>query len=678
MSSDTLNTRRIKLLPDDLINRIAAGEVVERPAAVLKELVENSLDAGADRIDIEVAGGGKKLIRVRDNGRGMNEDDLFLCLERHATSKLSAEADLMRIATLGFRGEALPSIASVSNLSITSAIEGGEGHIVRVNGGRMQALEAAPANRGTTVEVANLFYNVPARRKFLKSDHTESGHLLEVAQSYALSRDGLSLTFREGGREVLSVEARHDFKTRVLRVLGRAAAESLTPFEFQDESVTISGWLGGPERAIRSTGNLFVYVLGRPVKDRLVNRAVADGYGRLLPPGNWPAAVIFIGLDPEDVDVNVHPAKAEVRFRRPGAVFSALSSAIGRTVGFAPPAPDGAGELAPVSKVPAAPPLPPLLRVAPATPPPESIFPDLLDTRGREEIIPPWMRPEPAAEGVTSSGFAPAEAPGGREAGPPASEAGELEAAPEVRFGPPEAHLLSEVEPQGESPAPSSEINPGSALDAGQAPIPGAVPARPNFEELRPLAQLYHSYILAEGSRGLYIIDQHAAHERIVYNQLKERLAQGIPGQSLLFPDTMDLPPQEALAAEKLQSHLAHIGFDLQPFGDRTFILKSAPAILNTQDPWPPLLEMLGAAQGHLKSLEGAGMLEALQAMANSWFYSIACRAAVKAGYKMSLEAMAQLIDDMARTPNGAYCPHGRPAIWLIDRFNIEKRFDRR
>lgn len=648
MQTESQNIVRIKLLPDELINRIAAGEVVERPSAVLKELLENSLDAGADRIDIEVAGGGKKLIRVRDNGRGMNEDDLFMCLERHATSKLAADDDLMRIATLGFRGEALPSIGAVSHLSITSAVEGGEGHVVRLSAGRLKGMEPVAANRGTTVEVANLFYNVPARRKFLKSDHTESGHLLEVAQSYALSRDGLSLSFREGGREVLSVEARHDFKTRVYRVLGRAAAENLVPFEYKDETAAITGWLGGPERPMRSTSNLYVYVLGRPVKDRLLNRAVADGYGRLLQSGQWPTAVIFIDVDPLDVDVNVHPAKAEVRFRRPGAVFSALSSAVSRTVGFAPPTPDETGELRPLKSVPAAPPLPPLLRDVPATPPPGRVSPIVPESDERAEVLPPWMSSE------STRTLSP------ERAGDPAPEA--------VPAGRPEADLRPVAEVK-EEPAPPE---PASAAPEESGGV------RPNFEELRPLAQLYNSYILAEGGRGLYIIDQHAAHERILYNQMKEQLAQGIPGQSLLFPDTMDLPPQQALAAETLMPHLAHIGFDLRPFGERTFILKSAPAILKSHDPWPPLLEMLGAAHGQLKSLEGAGVLEALRTMANSWFYSIACRAAVKAGDKMSLEAMARLIADMAVTPNGAYCPHGRPAIWLIDRHNIEKRFDRR
>ncbi len=621
--------RRIKLLPDQLINRIAAGEVVERPSAVLKELLENSLDAGADRLEIEVEGGGKRLIRVRDNGRGLDEDDLLMCLERHATSKISAESDLFHIDTLGFRGEALPSIASVSVLTITSATADGAGHAVTMAGGRLEGLVPAPCNPGTTVEVRNLFFNVPARKKFLKAETTESAHLLDVARTYALSREGLSLTFRDGGREMLAVEARHDFRTRVYRVLGRAAAESLTHFEYQGEGddLKVSGWLGGPERAVRSSANLFVYVLGRPVRDRLVNRALADGFGRLLPPGTWPTAVIFIDLDPTAVDVNVHPAKAEVRFRQPGAVFSALSAAVSRAVGRGPVQAPESGELfRPAPAAPESPPPPPLLQNR-ATPDPPAVFdPGHFLTAADS---PPWMRPEAAAEPAPAAASrAPAAAPA----------------------------------PEPEDPAP---------------PAPAEAPIA-NFEELRPLAQLYQSYILAQGARGLYLVDQHAAHERIIFNRLKAALARGLPGQALLFPDTMDLPPQETLAAEKLGPHLARLGFDLQPFGDRTFLLKGAPAILGTHDPWPPLLEILGAASGRLKALEGAGLDEALAAMADSWLYSLACRAAVKAGDKLTLEAMDQLLKEMSATPNGAYCPHGRPAIQLIERAVIEKRFHRR
>ena len=622
MSSSEPPRRRIRLLPDQLINRIAAGEVVERPSAVLKELLENSLDAGADQVDIEVSGGGKRLISVRDNGCGMDEDDLLLCLERHATSKIGAEADLMNIKTLGFRGEALPSIGAVSDLAITSAVEGGEGRKITLAAGRLLGLAPAAANRGTTVEVRNLFYNVPARRKFLKSDRTEGAHLLDIAQSYALSRAGLRLTFRDNGREVLAVEGRHDFQTRVFKVLGRGAAEGLTPLAWEREGLKISGWLGAPDHLLSSTARLFIYVLGRPVRDRLLNRALADGYGRLLSRGAWPAAVIFLDLDPAEVDVNVHPAKAEVRFRRPSAVFSALAEAVAGAVGRTPQASSPWTEARPE---PAAPPGPaPPGPARPAPPRPPWLDDDFEPPPGplAEPLRPPW----------------PDEAPAETLIGAPSAEPS--------RPGP-------------ERPAPSDG---------------------PNFEPLRPLAQLYHSYILAEGARGLYLVDQHAAHERLLFNRLKRELARTpLPSQTLLLPETLELPPQEARAAEKLRPHLARLGFELEPFGEGgDFLLRGAPAVLGREDPRPPLMEILGAGRSQLAALDGAGLKEALEALADSWLYSLACRAAIKAGEKMSLEAMARLLEDMAREPHGAYCPHGRPAIQLIERGTIERRFDRR
>ncbi len=653
MKPENQNPRRVKLLPDTLINRIAAGEVVERPAAVLKELVENSLDAGADQIDIEVQGGGKRLIRVRDNGRGMDEDDLFMCLERHATSKLDPDSDLMAIGTLGFRGEALPSIGAVSHLTITSATEGGEGHLISVVGGRTETMKPVPANRGTTVEVARLFFNVPARLKFLKTDQTESAHLLDVARSYALSRDGLRLTYRDGGQETLSVEGRHDFRTRVYRVLGRAAAESLRPFEYRAGGLGISGWLGEPHLTLRSTSNLFIYVLGRPVRDRLLNRALADGYGRLLAPGAWPTAVVFIDLDPADVDVNVHPAKAEVRFRQPGAVFSALSTAVSRAVGRSPVP-------AAVPEAPAARPAP---RPAAAHPPVPETLP--FDPPGRPDRPPrpPWMIDEAGLERPEEAERVEFPAPP-----PPSVEVRAAAAAPSASAA-----------PFAPTPLPEPDSSPEADYFVGSGVRPGPHDRPVNFEDLRPLAQLYQSYILAQGPAGLYIIDQHAAHERLIFNQLKASLArEGLPGQALLFPDTADLPPQQALAAEELAPQLRRLGFELQPFGGRTFLLKSAPAILGPQDPWPPLLEILGAAQGQAKSREGAGLNEALESLANSWLYSLACRAAIKAGEKMTLEAMARLIADLSATPHGAFCPHGRPSIQFISRQALEKNFHRR
>ncbi|MDR1922615.1 MAG: DNA mismatch repair endonuclease MutL [Candidatus Adiutrix sp.] len=647
---------RIKLLPDSLINRIAAGEVVERPSSVLKELLENSLDSGATRIDVEVLSGGKKLIRVRDNGRGMNEDDLFLCIERHATSKIDKDADLVHIHTLGFRGEALPSIGAVSRLTITSAEQDGEGHMLRVNGGRLEKIEGAPANPGTTVEVADLFYNVPARRKFLKSDHTESAHLLDITQRYALSREGLRLTYREGGRELLSVDAQSDFRTRVFRILGREAAEKLAPFAETSDSLKISGWLGSPETALRGSSGLFLYVAGRPVRDRLLTRALVSGYGRMLPPGRWPAAIIFVELEPADVDVNVHPAKAEVRFRQPDQVFSLLARAVSRAIGQAP-IPDGAFRPADEGRF---------------SPRAETFESSATPFAARWES---WNRP---GRPGSSDFFQPPSA-GGKQA-PPSSPPPDGSCSDEQAHIPPwlqdeRPETTERRQPPAGQPPPADPQSP-----AGQEKPAGRPPGEADLNEgVWPLAQLYQSYILAQGPDGLYIIDQHAAHERILYNQLKEKLAAGgLPGQRRLFPDTFELPPHQNLAAERLAPRLTRLGFELEPFGGQTFMLKSAPAILKDHDPWPVLLEILGAAQGRLKALDGAGLEETLENLANSWLYSLACRAAIKAGQKLALEEMAALLSDLVKTQNGGYCPHGRPAVFVVSREYMEKKFNRR
>lgn len=634
--------RRVKLLPDKLINRIAAGEVVERPAAVLKELVENSLDAGADRIDIEVAGGGKKLIRVRDNGCGMSRDDLLLCLERHATSKIDSDSDLMAISSLGFRGEALPSIGAVSRLTITSARAGEPGYSVSVNHGTLiggGAPQEAAANRGTTVEVKDLFSNVPARRKFLKSDQTEAAHLLDVAQTYALARPNLRLTYREGGREILAVDSQHDFATRVFKALGRQAAEGLTPMRYQAEGLELRGWLGPPDKAVSSPAHVFIYVCGRPVKDRLLKKALLSGYGRLLAPGQWPSAIIFIDMDPREVDVNVHPAKAELRFREPGRVFTALSEAVSRVMGRG---------LVYTEELRCPQPAPPShhLKKAAGGDSEPGLIPKL------ENTPPPWLQDKfepPAAPWLQGSGSE-----------PPSWEAKPISPAP-AETGPPlQGPAEATATPEPEEPSP-----PRGSLD--------------DLAQLQPLAQLYQSYILAQGPKGLYLIDQHAGHERVIYNRLRlELLRHGLEGQNLMFPETLELTPQQALAAETLTPHLERLGFELSPFGERSFLLKAKPAILKAEDPIPALLEILDKGHSRLKSLEGAGLVEGLTAMANSWLYSLACRAAVKAGDKMSLEEMAALLADMAATPNGAYCPHGRPAVQVIDRALIEKRFDRR
>lgn len=614
---------RIKLLPDNLINRIAAGEVVERPASVLKELLDNSLDSGADRILVEFLAGGRKMIRVSDNGCGMAEDDLLLSVERHATSKISAPDDLDRITTLGFRGEALASIGAVCRLTITTATAAGEGLALKLFAGRLTDLGPAARNQGTTVEAADLFYNLPARRKFLKTEATESAHLLETVQRYALSRPGLSLVCRQGAKELFAVTAQQDLAARCRKALGRSPQE-LIFFEAEEQDLKTRGYLGQPRFAGRSSAGLYLFVSGRPVRDRLLSRAVSQGYGRLLPAGRWPAAVIFLELPPSEVDVNVHPAKTEVRFREPDQIFNLVSRAVERAVSGQ--AFEGTPHL-----LNAPPPGYPASRRPGPEPPPPAVIKD-------SQPQPPWLETPPA--------------PGSAEWDPAGGGWG--------LNGPPPSEFSASADGSG-GPPPALRDEP--RLETGR---------------LKPIGQFQNSYILAQSSEKLFIIDQHAAHERILFNRLKkETLAKDLASQNLLAPETFELPAPQAYLAAELSGALKGLGFELSPFGGQTVILKAIPAILAGHDPWPALLEILSAAQGRWKNLDGAGLAAVGSPILDNWLFSLACRAALKAGQRLSVPEMERLLDDLAQAQNGGYCPHGRPAVFCLSLSELNRKFGR-
>ncbi|MDR2456832.1 MAG: DNA mismatch repair endonuclease MutL [Deltaproteobacteria bacterium] len=694
---------RVKLLPESLINRIAAGEVVERPASILKELVENSLDAGASKIEIDIEEGGQKLIRVADNGCGLNKEELFLCLERHATSKLDENSDLMSIKTLGFRGEALPSIASVSKLSITSFNGSDSGHRLKVEGGKVVDLSPAPANQGTVIEVRDVFYNVPARRKFLKSKATETAHLLEAAQRYALSRTGLRLVMRDGSKEILRVDERSNVSSRIMTVLGREVAKSLLRVRHEEGDLQIDGYLAGPDASARSAGSLFLFVLGRPVRDRLLTKAVTEGYGRILPGGRFPAGAVFLEIDPARVDVNVHPAKTEVRFREPGIVFSALSKAVRSAVDASPldEALDGVQYYRPPDGG---------LFPKPAGPRLEEREKEGGEKSGSEEDkkfpfrtrfslgvprrrlnlapgsepVPPWMEsqdPDDGKGGENEAGAEPRKAGGSLDEDKARGFSGQPVKSP---YGPQSPDgSRPESPPQGLGGSPSSgqkdrEEDRQEALQEALPEAPRKAPGQPpaDLPALRALAQLHQSYILAQGPKGLYIIDQHAAHERIIFNRLKSELGRrGLSAQGLLIAQTMELGGHEALAAERLRGPLERLGFVLEPFGGGTFVLKAVPGLLSPAAAKEALKEILAAAKNRLRSLEGAGVEDLAGDLAESWLYSLACRAAVKAGDRLSLPEMERLIEDMEGA--GGHCPHGRPSVYTVTLAELEKRFGR-
>ncbi|MDR1578672.1 MAG: DNA mismatch repair endonuclease MutL [Deltaproteobacteria bacterium] len=677
---------RVKLLPEKLINQIAAGEVVERPASILKELLDNSLDAGATRVDVELEAGGKKLIRVIDNGCGLNKEELFLCLERHATSKLTADSDLMNIATLGFRGEALPSIGSVARLAITSSPAPDEpGHRIRLEGGRLLNLEPVPANQGTVVEVRDLFFNVPARRKFLKSEATEKAHLLDVAQRYALSRLDIRLVLKEKGKTLLSVDSQEDIRARAAAIMGPEIAQSLRPLSYINEDLKIEGWLASPEAASRINSLLFLYVLGRPVRDRLLTKAIAQGYGRALPPGRWPAGLINVDLDPRRVDVNVHPAKTEVRFREPGEIFQALAELVAQVTRAAPNS-EGARSTPPtLASAPQ-----PLAELAGLDLDPESPTEDdsaHYHYRDSPRNLQQWLK----SSGIPSNPDKPTTRSGGySSANKSARSPGANPLAPD--HVPPGAASPSSQPPwmmdaDENPPAPftnwpdASSQEPGDQPDS-QPPADNSLPTplpQPAPELERVLGQLGQSYILAQVPEGLKIIDQHAAHERIVFNRLKQTLAQrGLPSQKALFPETLELTAHQILGLGILEEGLKHLGFELEPFGGSTYVLKGFPDGLQANLAKEALLEMLAKAQNRLKNFEGGGLASVLEEMTDAWLDSLACRAAVKAGDKLSQSEMESLLKQTRLAESGGFCPHGRPAVTIITYKELEIRFGRK
>lgn len=626
---------RIRILPENLANQIAAGEVVERPASVVKELVENAIDAGATSLVVEIEGGGTSLIRVIDNGLGMDRDDILLSLERHATSKLGRAEDLDAITTLGFRGEAVPSIASVARLTITSRPAGAElGSRVEVKFGKVVKVHEMGCAFGTVVEVRDLFGNVPARKKFLKSTRTELAHIEEMVRNYALVRTGLAVSYLVNGGEVLGLPATgEDPAPRLRRLLGGSAVgeliEVFSPSGPEQETLGVSGFLVAPERS-GATGRLRVFVNGRPVRDRVLFHAVGEGLRNFLLKGHAPTGVIYLTVPPGEVDVNVHPTKQEVRFHQPNLVHQLLAGAVAgamvaeqsglrqRLFGTAQSGSE-AGE-----------------SLDAATPPSSAGLP----------LSPP--RPEPVAP-------RPAGVP------PPAYQQPRLTG---VRMG----------EPSAKSPA----AQPGGVVAA--APAAPVIPLReePRAEAdwaggLRVIGQLFDSYILCEGEGALVAIDQHAAQERLIFERLKSQVAAGgALRQGLLFPVTVELAAGELAILEEAAEEIAALGLEVREFGGATCLIQAVPALLAHLPPEEVLRGVLAGFAERAGAAGGVGFRRLDDVLS-----LMACKAAVKANHALLPEEMAALLKEMRKNEVFSHCPHGRPTVRVFAAGEIKKWFHR-
>ena len=681
---------KIRVLSDHVANQIAAGEVVERPASVAKELVENSIDAGARRVELDVEAGGRRLLRVSDDGEGMTRDDAVLAFERHATSKINSVEDLERVSTLGFRGEALASIASVARVELVTQREGeSEGTRVAIEGGRMRDVAPAARPRGTTIGVRDLFFNVPARRKFLRSEATESFHLTNLVTHYALAHPETSFALTNNGREVLRCAPAASLRERAYQLFGDDFVESLLAVAGGDAGVArVSGFVSAP-RARRTTRDAqYLFVNGRYVRDRLVARALTEGYRSVLPHGVYPSALLFLEVPPEEVDVNVHPAKTEVRFRRSGAVADAVREAVRAALYAGGYLRDDASFAA--------------------------------DTNGAEFVTDTFREVEAASP--DGGGYAPASPFLSDTASGVRLGAGEVSAAKQesIEFGWAPA---AEESPWGRGATDERQRPAPSALDAvarsaGSNATPGARPpvadegdavlrredvgphhshqqerearaavALPPLNsaagivrgvateqltpDIRPLGQLEESYILATDAEGLLLIDQHAAHERVLFDKYRRLEESRRPeSQSLLVPETFDLSPAQAAAFDEVAQELEGVGFSLTRLSGRTVAVRAVPADLPPAGARNLLAEILDTVDAEKRG-------RARETLRDEVAASLACHAAIKVNMPLTHEKMRWLIDRLLLTSSPTTCPHGRPAILRLAKRDIERGFHR-
>jgi DNA mismatch repair protein MutL len=638
---------KIRILPEILSNKIAAGEVVERPASVVKELVENAIDSEASRIRIDLEEGGRSMIQVSDNGCGMSRDDALLAIERHATSKLLTDADLFSIRTLGFRGEALPSIASVSKFSLVTRDAASDSATeVVIEGGRLANVAETGAPAGTMITVRHLFFNTPARRKFLKSVATEMAHVTDLLAGLALAWPGVQFRLSHNGRAVKNWPAASDPFERALEVLGGSLRGELHPAALELDGVALTGWVSRPQVHRKSADGVFTLVNRRHVRDRVVQHALFQGYAQRLVKGQYPLAVLFLTVPYDEVDVNVHPAKNEVRFARPGAVHEVIRRAVAQT-------------LYDVDRPQWKPAPPPAGRVAEPAP------------EGRGWKAAPTLKWE-------SPGAAPIAA---REARVPDP----LEAASRARAWK-TAQILKE-EPQ---PVAGETF---SLDDRGATPLPaGPIPARPfreaasqsahrvqvelwetrGFAGLRVLGQLHQTYIVCEADDGLILVDQHAAHERVLYDQLTRagETSAAAAGQVLLVPETVELRAREAEALERLLPHLRALGLEVEPFGGGTVAVKAVPGCLSGREVRPLLVEIAEAAAGSDAPGPPGAALDFCRQRA-------ACHGAIRAHQALTREQMERLLRQLDACANLSHCPHGRPTWLKWDTATIERSFRR-
>jgi DNA mismatch repair protein MutL len=651
---------RIAKLPIHLVNKIAAGEVIERPASVLKELLENALDAGATRIDVTVEDGGRRLLSVRDNGGGMEKQDLELAFAPHATSKISGEDDLFAIHTMGFRGEALASIASISHARIRTTLpDADNGWEVSAAGEGIDEPTPCPAAPGTTVTVRDLFFNTPARRKFLRTTNTEFGHITEQLTRVALPHPHVAFTVQHNGRESLNLPATDSTRRRIADLFTPDLAESLIPLAERNAEVRVAGLVAPPTAARASAKWQYVFLNGRYVRDRLIAHAIREAYRGLLAPTKYPVVFIFLELDPADVDVNVHPTKIEVRFRDSNRVYGELLATLKETL--------RKGNLTPDAD----------LADADDWPPDNKDNPGKQNQRGHsvrqamadffKSAPPPQPRLDDsnhhagATRPTTETRLAP---PDNTPASAPVSEALRRQNAPDIEQQP--AKRLENR--NSTEPAPHT-ISDDTRRDAPQPSALELSTARP---PTRPIMQIHNSYILTETENGMMIVDQHALHERLHYNDLQRRLTSGpLASQGMLIPEPLEVTAAEAALLEEHTDLLARLGFEIAPFGPNSWAIQHYPTLLAERG-----VEMRGFLRELLDTLTEEQTVQPEQVI-EEVLAMMSCKAAIKAGTPLSPAEIQGLLDQAAEAEKASSCPHGRPTAIRLSLRDLEKQFHR-
>jgi DNA mismatch repair protein MutL len=589
----------IRVLPEQVANQIAAGEVVERPASIVKELMENALDAGARRVSIAIEGGGADLIRVADDGAGMSGDDAVMALQRHATSKVRRADDLKAIHTFGFRGEALPSIASVSRFDLTTCLDGAtEGTRIRVEGGATHSVEPASHPRGTTIAVESLFFNAPARRKFLRSKGTESAHVADVVARIAAAHPAIAFDLAFGSREQSVWPVAPSFRERIAQIVGAEVAEHLVAVDRSSGRARVQGLASRPSLHRSTSRDEILYVNSRPIRDRRLLHAVQLAYATLLPKGRFPSVYLFLELPPEDVDVNVHPAKSEVRFLHGSAMHDLVHRALLDALGLSRPFQGVSGGAFTASE------------------------------------------PAPSLPGRAAAGD---DADGHRPHPSPAGEGG-----------------IAPI-----SPGRADETPPGDGSEAGsELPL--------DITGLRALAQFHDTYILTASPDGLIIVDQHAAHERVLYERLLGQAGAGaIAQQALLFPVTLEVSGAQSQSLHEFGDLLRGLGFSIEPFGPDAVRIDALPALPGNIAADRLLREILDEV------LEW-GRAESVDRLRSRLAATTACHAAVRANHPLVHRQMQQIVTDLMEAGSPMTCPHGRPTLLRFPLARLEREFRRR